>query len=356
MVRLSFREGKPAGVPPGTLVHTGERHTDTVTIRLMDYSNERCDERVFKSIEEVFPFLDRETVTWLDIIGLHQVDIIEKLGNHLNIHPLVQEDVLHTEQRPKVEEYEGYLFLVLRALTPIELTDGQLVASEQLSLILGPNFVITFQESEGDPFGTVRERLRTGKGRIRRMGADYLCYALLDAVVDYYFTALEGIGDYIEDLEGTILRSKSEEALEDIHELKREMLFLRKALWPLREMMSNLQRLESDLINVSTQTFLRDVYDHTVQVLETVETLRDLSAGLLEIYLSSLSNRMNEVMKVLTIIATIFIPLTFIAGVYGMNFQFMPELGLKWGYFGALGVMLVVGLSLLAFFRKKRWL
>jgi magnesium transporter len=356
MVHLSFRERKPAGVPPGTLVHTGERHAETITIRLMDYSTESCDERLFKTIEEAFPYLDRETVTWLDIVGLHQVDIIEKLGNHLNIHPLVQEDILHTEQRPKVEDYEEYIFIVLRALTPIELTNGQLVASEQLSLILGPNFVITFQESEGDPFGTVRERLRTGKGRVRRMGADYLCYALLDAVVDYYFSALESIGDYIEELEDTVLIAKSEEALEDIHELKREMLFLRRALWPLREMMSNLQRLESELITLTTRTFLRDVYDHTVQVLETVETLRDLSAGLLEIYLSSLSNRMNEVMKVLTIIATIFIPLTFIAGIYGMNFQYMPELTWRGGYFLALGIMLIVGVALLLFFRRKHWI
>ncbi len=356
MYSLSFRRKKQVGAPPGTLVHTGERRTEKVTIRVMDYSEGAVEEHVVETVAEALPMLDRKSVTWVDVVGLHQVEVVEQLGNHLGLHPLVMEDILHTSQRPKVEEYEDYLYLVMRALIPLADDDDGLVDSEQLSIILGKRFVLTFQEREGDAFGSIRERIRNGKGRICRMGSDYLGYALMDAVVDHYFTSLEKIGDYIEELEVKILTASTEEALEDIHSLKREMLLLRKTLWPLREMMSNLQRLDSDLITEQTETFLRDVYDHIVQVLDTIETLRDLSAGLLEIYLSSLSNRMNEIMKVLTIIATIFIPLTFVAGVYGMNFNYMPELGWRWGYFAALGLMGVIGIFLLAFFRRKRWL
>jgi magnesium transporter len=230
------------------------------------------------------------------------------------------------------------------------------VRSEQVSLILGPNFVISFEEDEGDVFDAVRERIRAGKGRIRKLGPDYLAYSLLDAVVDNYFIVLEKLGEDVEDVEEELIRSPDRETVHEIHALKREMIYLRKSVWPLREVISGLERTESELIKDSTGIFLRDVYDHTIQVIDTVETYRDMLSGMLDIYLSSLSNRMNEVMKVLTIIATIFIPLTFIAGVYGMNFKFMPELEWRWGYFVVLGVMAVIGVLMVILFKRRRWL
>jgi len=230
--------------------------------------------------------------------------------------------------------------------------------AEQVSLILGPNFVISFQEEgkEGDLFEVVRERLRSSKGKLRKMGADYLLYALLDAIVDGYFVILERLGERIEVLEEELLANPSQLTLQNIHTMKREMIFLRKSVWPLREVISGLQRGESPLITETTGPYLRDVYDHTIQVIDAVESFRDMLAGMLDIYLSSISNRLNEVMKLLTIIATIFIPLTFIVGVYGMNFKLMPELEWRWGYPAVWLVMVVVAGLMLAFFRRKRWL
>jgi len=270
------------------------------------------------------------------------------------LHPLILEDIVNTEQRPKMEDFEQYIFVVLKMLQYNEKEDE--IIAEQVSLILGSNFVISFQETEGDIFDPIRDRIRNSKGRIRKMGADYLAYALLDAVVDNYFTILEKIGEKIETVEEELVANPIPETLQIIHTMKREMIFLRKSVWPLREVVGGLQRAESALIQESTGIYLRDVYDHTIQVIDTIETFRDMISGMLDIYMSSVSNKMNEVMKVLTIFAAIFIPLTFIAGIYGMNFQYMPELEWQLGYFAVLLIMLLVAVSLLVYFRKKKWL
>jgi len=264
------------------------------------------------------------------------------------------EDIANTDQRPKIEDFESYLFAVLKMLSYDE-KEGEIIV-EQLSLILGPSWVISFQENEGDVFDPIRERIRGAQGRIRKMGADYLVYALIDAVVDNYFIAIEKIGEKIEDIEDELVASPSPETLRAIHNLKRQMIVLRKSVWPLREVISRLERWESQLISKLTDIYLRDVYDHTIQVIDAIETYRDMLSGMLDIYLSSVSNRMNEVMKVLTIIATIFIPLTLVAGIYGMNFSYMPELKWDWGYPMVLSIMLAIGLVMLIYFRKKKWL
>ena len=345
---------KKAGLPPGTLIHIGEKKAETVRITLIDYDEQNFQERQVKKIEECFPFKVTPTVTWVNIDGIHQIDIIEKIGKHFDLHHLILEDILNTTQRPKFEDYESHIFIVLKMLRYAD--DKQQVQSEQVSLVLGPNFVISFQESIGDVFEQIRDRIRQAKGRVRKMGSDYLAYTLLDAIVDGYFSILEKSGEKIESMEEQLVTNPTDKILQQIHSLKREMIFLRRSVWPLRELISGLQRSESHLITEPTGVYLRDVYDHTIQVIDTVESFRDMVSGMLDIYLSSISNRMNAVMKVLTIIATIFIPLTFLAGIYGMNFKYMPELEWRWGYALVLTVMVAVAAVMLIYFRRKKWL
>lgn len=352
--RFTKKSPEKAGLPPGTLVHIGEKMLEKAKITIIDYDETNFQEKEAKTVEECFPFKDEPTNTWINIDGLHEVDIIEKIGKHFDVHPLILEDILHTGQRPKMEDSENYTSIVLKMLSFNE--NENEIKSEQVSLIISKNVVISFQESVGDVFNPVRERIRNGKGRIRKMGSDYLAYALMDAIVDNYFIILEKLGEKIEVLEEELITNPVPETLHMIHNLKREMIFLRKSVWPLREVISNLERGESHLIMKSTTIYLRDVYDHTIQVIDTIETFRDMLSGMLDIYLSSVSNKMNEVMKVLTIIATIFIPLTFIAGIYGMNFEYMPELSWQWGYPAVWVVVIVIGASMVLYFRKKRWL
>jgi magnesium transporter len=294
-----------------------------------------------------------QTVTWISVEGLSNVGLVEKIGAAFAIHPLVLEDILNTHQRPKQEDYGDYLYIVLQAFV-LE-ADGTTV-NEQVSLIVGDGYVLSFQESGRDLFRAVRERINGCKGRIRREGADYLAYSLIDTVVDNYFVVLEALGERLEDLEETLVTTPGQNALQDIHNLKREMLFFRKALWPLREVVGALSRGESPLLKQATLPYVRDAYDHTIQVIDTLETYRDILSGLLDIYLSSISNSLSKIMKVLTIISTFFIPLTFIAGLYGMNFDNM--LGQKWeyGYYAVLLVMLTISLGMLRFFRTRKWL
>ncbi len=261
---------------------------------------------------------------------------------------------MHTGQRPKMEDFENFLFIVLKMFQYDE--NETQTKTEQISLIIGSNYLISFQEDEGDVFDLIRERIRTDRGRIRKMGSDYLAYSLIDAIVDNYFTVLEKIGESIEDIEDELIKNPTPEILQKIHTLKRELIFLRKSVWPLRELISRLERWESQLIDKSIDIYLRDVYDHTIQVIDALETFRDMLSGMLDIYLTSASNRMNEVMKVLTIIATIFIPLTLVAGIYGMNFKYMPELDSPWGYPMVYVVMLIISLVMLIYFRRKKWL
>jgi magnesium transporter len=360
VVKPVKKKTKKVGLPPGTLIHIGEIKTSSVRINFIDYDEQSFLEKQVSNIEECFPFRTTPTATWINIDGLHDVEIIEKLGKQFELHPLILEDVLHTTQRPKYEDFDKYIFVVLRMLRYNE--QIQAVESEQVSLILGTNFVISFQERVGDVFEPIRDRLRNAKGRIRKMGPDYLAYALLDAIVDSYFVILEKVGEKIESMEEELVSDPTEKTLQHIHSMKREMISLRKSIWPLREVISGVQRSESSIIRESTEIYLRDVYDHTIQIIDTIESFRDMVSGMLDIYLSSISNKMNAVMKVLTIIATIFIPLTFIAGIYGMNFNpekspwNMPELNSYWGYPAVCLVMAVVVVIMLIYFRRKKWL
>jgi len=335
-------------------VFVGEKKIEKAKITIIDYDEKQFQEKEAKTIEECFPFKDTPTVTWINVDGVHQVDIIENIGRYFELHPLILEDIMNTEQRPKMEDFERYIYIVLKMLYYDEKKNETKI--EQVSLILVENFVISFQEMEGDIFDPIRERIRKGKGRIRKMGADYLAYALLDAIVDKYFIILERLGERIESMEEEVVSNPKPEIFQEIHRLKREMIFLRKSVWPLREVINGLGRGELSLIKESSRIYLKDVYDHTIQVIDTVETFRDMVSGMHDTYLSVVSNRMNEVMKVLTIIATIFIPLTFIAGIYGMNFKFMPELEWRWAYFAVWIVILVVAVFMVIFFRRKKWL
>jgi len=354
MSRLIKKISVKPGLSPGSLTLVGKKKTETARITILDYTLNTVTEKEIKAIEECFPFKEISSITWLNIDGLHETELIEKIGSHYDIHPLVLEDIMNTDQRPKIEVFDDYMFIVIKMLHFDE--KGFKVNSEQVSLILGKNFVISFQEMPGDILEPLRERIRQGKGRIRKMGADYLTYAILDIVVDYYFVILENVGEKIESFEIELMEEPKPQTLKEIYRLKREVLFLRKSVWPLREAVSKLERSESLLISKKTVPYLRDLYDHTIQVIDTVETSRDLLSGMLDLYLSSVSNKMNEVMKVLTIFAAIFIPLTFIAGIYGTNFEFIPELKWHYGYFAMWAIMLVVTLGLLYFFRKKKWL
>ena len=355
MTRLTKQRSKKAGLPPGSLVHIGEKKGDKARVAILDYDEAHVQEKEAETIEECFVFRDQPTVTWIDVDRIDHVETIEKLGGCYGLHPLVLEDILNTDQRPKMEDYDSYSFIVLKMLYYRD-QSGQ-VDAEQVSLILGKNFVLSFQEGkEGDVFGPLRDRIRSGKGRIRKMGADYLAYAMIDAIVDHYFIILERLGERIESLEEALVAQPTTGMLKEIYSLKREMIYLRKAVWPLREVISSLTRGDSPLILESTRIYLRDVYDHTIQVIDTIETFRDMVSGMLDIYLSSVSNRLNAVMKVLTIIATVFMPLTFLAGVYGMNFKHMPELEWTWSYPALWGVMIAIGVVMLVYFRKKKWL
>ncbi|MEK6764668.1 MAG: magnesium/cobalt transporter CorA [Planctomycetota bacterium] len=353
MRKFNKKRSKKAGLPPGTLVHIGKKRVEKSRITIIDYDQTNFQEKEVKSVEECFPFKDKSTVTWINIDGIHQIEIIEKIGKHFNLHPLILEDIMNTEQRPKLDDFEDYVFLVMKI--PYFEEKNNTIKIEQISLVLGTNFIISFQEMEGDIFNPVRERIKNGRVRIRNSGTDYLLYALIDAIVDNYFTILEKIGERIENVEEELVTEPGKETLHDIHDLKREVLFFRKSVWPLREIVSNLERGELTLIKEPTRIFLRDVYDHTIQVIDTMETFRDMLSGMLDLYLSSIGNKTNEVMRVLTIIATIFIPLTFIAGLYGMNFEYMPELKWRWSYPLVLLLIGVIGIFMLFYFRRKKW-
>ena len=358
MKRLKKRSRK-AGLPPGTLVHIGTERTEKVQITLIDYDEQHVTEKVDVTVAACLPFKSSPTVTWVNVSGIHDIPIVEAFGKIFDIHPLVLEDVVHSGQRPKMEDMGEYLYIVLKMLShpSVSTGDGQnAFDSEQVSLIVGTNFVISFQEREGDVFQSIRDRIQKGKGRIRKGASDYLAYALMDAIVDNYFVILEDMGERIETLQESVLSQPDPSTLRMIQDTRREMISLRRSIWPLREALSSLQRTDSPLIGEAVGPYLGDVYDHTIQVIETIETLRDTVSSTLDIYLSSLSNKMNEVMKVLTIIATIFIPLTFIAGVYGMNFKFMPELEWHWGYPVVGLVMLILGILMLLGFKRKKWL
>jgi magnesium transporter len=358
--RLFRKSSKSAGLVPGTLVHIGKERTEEVTVTVINYSPDSFEENKVNNFTETLEFKGRGRVNWISVGGVHDTRVIQNIGKGLDVHPLVLEDIVNTTQRPKYEDFGSYIFVVLKILY-YDTADRKL-DSEQVSLILGSDFVISFQENKKDVFEEIRERIRKNKGVIRKKKADYLAYSLIDSIVDSYFLVLESIADNTEDIEKSLLTKLTPQSLRIIQELKRDIIFLRKAVWPLREVAGRLEKRESSLIDKSTGVFFRDVYDHTVQVMENTETLRDIVSGMADLYLSTVNNKMNEVMKTLTIIATIFIPLTFIAGIYGMNFDTkisrfnMPELGFKYGYFFVLSVMAVMSLLMVFYFRRKKWL
>lgn len=340
------------GAPPGTLFYNGVQTDSRVKITLIEFNEKDFFEREFFDLNECVLHFKEDMVKWINVEGVHNTELIEKIGKLYNIHPLTLEDIVHVDQRPKFEEYDQYILAILKMIMYEET-----VHAEQLSLVLLDNTVISFQEPDGgDAFDVIRLRLRQGKGRVRKLGADYLFYALMDAVVDYYFNILEKIGDKVERIEEEIINEPKRESLIELYNLKREVIYLRKQVWPLRDMISNLLRSESDFITPNTQLFFRDLQDHSTRIIDTVETYRDLLGGIMDIYLSTNSNRMNEVMKVLTIMSSIFIPVTFIAGVYGMNFEFMPELKSPYGYIATWIAMLVVMGGMVMYFKKKKWI
>ena len=345
---------KKLGKSPGSIIYTGNKQDKQLFIEAFDYNTEKCIDKELNNVEEAFDFKGSDSVTWININGLNHVDAIEKLGNHYNLHPLVLEDIVSISQRPKIDEHEEYLFVVLKMLYYD--TDDRIV-SEQVSFVLGKGYVLSFQESEGDVFDAVRERIRQGKGRVRTMQADYLLYILMDAIVDHYFVIIETLGDKIEDFETAIFSGNVNQTInKDIQDLKREILKVRRAIYPLREVVSRIEKHESPLILKKTKTFYRDIYDHLIQVSENIDIYREMIWSLMDMYMTTISNKMNEVMKVLTIMASIFIPLTFIAGIYGMNFDYMPELHYRYAYPILWGVMILTFLGMLYYFKRKKWL
>jgi len=351
--RLIPKTGKPAS-SPGTIKYLGKERETPVRFHIMDYTETEFIEKELDHIAEILPFKESPSITWLNITGVHDEKVIHEIGDIFNIHPLVLEDIANTTQRPKVEEYAEYIFVVIKMAYYKD--DTREILMEQVSLIIGKNYVISLQEKDGDILEGLRERIRNNKGKVRKLGSDYLFYGIIDAIVDHYFSILEHVGEEIEDMEEQLMQSASQELLNRIYSLKQELVYLRRSIWPMREVVSTIQRNEYDLINEDIFVYFRDVYDHAVQVVETIETFRDMSSGMLDLYLSTVSNKMNEVMKVLTIFAAIFIPLTFIAGVYGMNFEFMPELKWKLAYPVWWASIVILTVGMLIYFRKKKWL
>ncbi|MBK7140457.1 MAG: magnesium/cobalt transporter CorA [bacterium] len=348
------RVRKKAGLQPGALVFSGAPHAHPISISMLAYDGGAVEERTNLTVAEALIPLDKTGVTWIDVNGIHDPKLVEQIGKHFGLHPLVLEDIVTSGQRPKLEDYENYLFLTIKRLTCVSPTGS--ITTEELSIIAGRNFVLTFQETPDDSFAAVKDRLRRGTDRFLKSGTDYLVYALIDMIVDNYFGVLEAIGEQFEEIQTQVLSSPTPTTLRTVYRLKNDLIMMRRSVWPLRDVISSLQRHESPLMTHTTELYLRDVQDHTIQIMDTVETLRDMLAGTLDIYVSSVSNRLNQVMKVLTVIATIFIPLTFVVGIYGMNFDYMPELRWRFGYPLIMGSMALLVIGMLWWFRRNKWI
>jgi len=339
---------------PGALVHVGEIHNAKSRISAFDYSKEGVQEFSIESISELLLYRESDSVTWVMIEGLTDISIIESVGQIFDIHPLVLEDILNTHHRPKFEEYDGYLYIVLKAL--VSAKAKFYVTYEQVSILLLKNFVFTFKEKRDDLFLPVIQRIRSGKSRFRSLGADYLTYAILDLIVDQNFALIDSLAETIDSVEEKLLSNPTLDTLNTIKGVKREVAYIRRFISPLRDLLASLLRSESDIIDQKSRIYFKDVFDHVLHISEAMDSYRDIFSGLLDIYVSSVSNKMNEVMKVLTMFASIFIPLTFIAGIYGMNFDYMPELRWKWGYPLLWAIFIAIPVILLVYFKKRRWL
>jgi magnesium transporter len=348
------KQYKAVNLSPGTMAYRGVKQSEYTVLEIYNYNKENYNKIESKAIEDAFNYKGTNEVTWINVNGLNNTKEIEKLGSHYQLHPLTLEDIVNTEHRPKIDEFENYLFIVVKMLY---FKDNDVLNYEQLSLVVGEDYVLTFQEADGDVFDDLRERIKSGKGRIRGLGADYLMFAILDAVVDNYLAVIEAFGDKIEDLEDTIFDEDTDNVTaNNIQTLKREILKIRRSVFPMREVINRLEKIECAIIEDKTTSYLRDLYDHIVQVNESIDLYREMIWSLMDMYMTIISTKMNEIMKVLTIIATIFIPLTFIAGIYGMNFTNMPELQYKYSYFILIGVMIFVFVMMLIYFRRKKWL
>lgn len=349
---------KPAGAPPGELVHVGEKRTDAVTISWHDYDMDNISSGTAASPAECSRFLDTATTTWINVSGIHDPEIISQFGELFGIHPLVLEDIMNTNQRPKVEDFGDYIFIVLKMIFTKE-PENELTV-EHLSIIAGRGYAITFQETAGDVFNPIRERMKKPAGRFRKHGAGYLAYALVDIIVDNYLIAVNGAGEEIENMEDAVALDNGQDTLDHVpaalQAYKKTLRFFRRTMTPVRDIAGALARSESDIIDETTAVFFRDVNDHIIHVTESIDVFREMLTALHDMHVTNLSNRMNEIMKVLTLIATIFIPLTFLAGIYGMNFEHMPELGWKWSYPLFWVVIIIAGAVMVTFFRKKKWL
>ncbi len=353
--RFLPKRSKKTGKPPGTILYLGKKRIEDVTIDIVEYDKISFNEKTTLNDSDLY-HIDKNTRKnlWINVNGVHKTEIIKKIGEIFNLHSLIIEDIVNLNQRPKIEYYDDVIFVVLKMITIDQ--DNKNLNSEQISLILGKNFVLSFQEDDTNDFNLIKERIKAGKNKISKLGCDYLMYSLIDSIIDNYFIVLEKIGEYIEYIEQETLIEPKIETQTEIYRLKRELILLRKSVWPLREVLSSMQREYSKLINKNILVYLRDTYDHTIQIIDTVETFRDMFSSILDLYLSSVSNKMNEIMKVLTVISTVFIPLTFIVGVYGMNFDYMPELRIWWFYPLIMGIMIAVGLAMFIFFKKKKWI
>ncbi|MFO7610991.1 MAG: magnesium/cobalt transporter CorA [Clostridia bacterium] len=344
---------RKAGLPPGTLIHIGEAREDGVIISRTTYDRDTIEESSYGSVEECLADIREDKQNWINIDGLHKPEIIEKIGAALDIDTLVLEDIMNTGQRPKIDDYGNYLYAVLRMIYASE--DHRGIETEQVSILITKSTVVTFQEKPGDVLDPLRERLRMKTGRIRGMPADFLAYAIIDGIIDNYFIILENLGNKLDELDDKLTTDTSPDLLKAIHEMKNDVIMLRKSVWPAREMLADIDKSDTALIDGKTKKYFRDVYDHTVRIIDSLETFRDVLSSMTELYMTGASNRMNQVMKVLTIISTIFIPMTFIAGIYGMNFKYMPELGWKSGYYLTLILMAGVFVSMLVYFKRKKW-
>lgn len=339
---------------PGQVTYVGNKETETPSVEIINFDKDKVTRENSNQVNDAFHFKGKDNITWININGLNHTKEIEELGKHYHLHPLIIEDIVNTQQRPKFDDYDDYIFVVVKMLY----NDSQNeFVNEHLSIVAGEGFVLTFQEADGDVFDGVRERINNTKGRMRTSGSDYLMYALMDAVVDNYFIIIEALSEKIESLEDSLFTQAVEEDMtQEIQDLKREVLRIRKAIHPLREVINRLENSQHELIDQKTHSYLRDLQDHITQISENIEIYREMIWGLMDMYMTTISNKMNEVMKVLTIMASIFIPLTFMAGIYGMNFEYIPELQLKYGYFYLLGLMFVVFCMMIWYFKRKKWL
>lgn len=354
MARFFKKKEASIGKPPGSLTFIGTKKIDSSSIQIIDYDSDNLQERELKDIKEAVPLKDTGSVTWINVDGVHDTEVIKSIGENFGLHPLVMEDIVNTGQRPKIEEYDDYLFFSVKMLRYEE--EREMVIGEQLSMVLGKTFLLTFQEQPGDVFDPVRERIRKQRGRIRSSGIDYLAYSLLDTIIDNYIRIIELLGEQIEDIENEILDDPQPELLQRINLYKREMNYIRKSARPARESIQQLTYLDTDLIADRTVPFLKDLLDHATQAVEVIDTYREMLTDHLNIYHTGVTNKLNEIMKVLTIFSAIFIPLTFIAGIYGTNFEYLPELHYHYAYFIFLGVLFILALVMLRFFKRKGWL